>query len=57
MHQTHTSENQRACDTGTLELLYNFGCEIHSQQKIYLPEREMYMWSPKMGSHIAEKKN
>lgn len=22
---------------------YDFGCEIHSQQKIYLPEREMYI--------------
>ena len=34
---------QRSDENGTLGLLYNFGCEIYLQQKIYLPEREMYI--------------
>lgn len=34
---------------------YGFGCEIYSQQKIYLPEREIYIWCPQMVRHIKQK--
>ncbi len=34
---------QRSDENGTLELLYNFRCEIYLQQKIYLSDAEMYI--------------
>lgn len=44
MGESHNSEKQRSDENGTLGLLYNFGCEIHLQQKIYLPNGEMYIY-------------
>lgn len=56
--EVKTLENERSDENGTLELLYNFGCEIHSQQKIYLPEREMYICGvPKWYFTLQKKKN